>query len=844
MFLPNCPCCRAPGCRCGELPHTVTLSFSGFPDVAGNGLTRGADTNCLGFGASIAVQNVGPGDPDPSVPLPVGPVSSPVIIDPGRCYASRDWVMPTLAAFGRGRVAVFEVVMEPHPTASCGRPRWRIATISVTGGTGYTNNSLLTIVPAAGDAIATAAVARVQTIGGVPQSVTIQNRGIYYRPTTGDRDVPIITATVDGGAKLGVAIERIDGEPAEWKISYVSVLLPGTGVGNDATVTFTVGDITIESQAAVATVVADDDGRALSVTLTEGGRYYRDTDIPPRVIEPTFTFNGSPSAVVRGVVDADPNSQTFGQVIDLVMVNAGSVAGFRTFPTGNDELNGTSLVARAETSDSLITLCVSSCHGTGAALRAIGHVEPDVSASFTGLFPPLVSASLAVSVVPIAGSAPNLWQVSELEFTGGGNFPGANPGQEIFISPGNDTVMVTPATAQFNNDLEPVITNPGAFFRRARFWNGVPGPLTGVQLLNPGSNYALRGRVAPSLTATAGSGSSMGVTLEQQTDDCDVPYWEVSKITPAGSNVTDRRVVTIVRNALDKQAQTALAVVSTREEPTLTVSPPEEPETEQAATFGVTLEKTDMVIPLRATLTPGQVSPDVSPAYWSVKAIDITSPGLGYPTTTRLKIEVDSGTETKPAAALAFSNPEGEIVSVLVETGGEYFLDNLVPQSVTIVRPGIYYREDSSLPPFVATPTAVMTQILPSNGTGAVINLTVDTDTASESFGAITAATIPQGQGGTGYHMRSGARPNEFTGAVRWTVSNILLTATPQGLSASTSNSVSSITGFPGKTEAFFSMANKRSGVNCPDWFTNVLTPVTKTTAGSITAVPGGAFTP
>lgn len=821
----------------------MTLNFSGFPAVAGGGLSTVADPNCLGFGARIAVRNVGPGDPDLDVPLPRGPISSPVIVNPGRCYASRDWVMPTLAAFGNGRGAVFDVVMEPHPTGSCGRPRWRIASISVTGGTGYTNNSLLTIVPAAGDATATAAVARVQSVGGVPQSVTIQNRGIYYRPTTGDRDVPVVTATVGGGAKLGVALERIDGEPAEWKVSYVSVLLPGSGLSTGAAITFAVGDRTTQTQAAVATLVADSDGKAVAVSLNAGGKYYRDTNIPPVVIQPTFTFGGTPNAVVRGVVDDTPNSETFGQVLSLVIENAGDVLGYRNFDIGNATLNGQSRVARAETSESLITLCVSSCHGNGAALRAIGHVEPFVQASFVGLFPPLVTASLLVSIEEIPGSAPKLWQVSKLEFTGG-NFPGAIPGQQIFISPGTDTVMVTPATAQFNNDLEPVITDAGAFFRRDTFWDGVPGPLTGVQLLNPGQNYALRGRVAPSLTATAGGSSTMAVSLAQQNDACNVPFWEVDDITASGSGVTDRRVVTIVRDPLDTQAVQALAVVSTREEPTVTATPPAEPLTEQAAAFAVTLTKTEMVIPPRATLTPGQVSPDVSPAYWSVTAIDITSPGLGYPTTTRLTIEVDSGTETKPAAALAFANPKGEIVSVLVETGGEYFLDNLVPQDVTIVRPGVYYREDSSLAPYVATPTAVMTQIAPSNGTGAVINLTVDTDTASDSFGAIIAATIPQGQGGTGYHMRSGARPNSFPGEVRWTVDNIILTATPQGLSAATNNSISSDTGNPAKTDIFFSMANKRAGVNCPDWFTNALTPVTRTTAGSITAVPGGAYTP
>lgn len=760
--------------------------------------------------------------------------------------------MPTLAAFGNGRQAVFEVVMEPHPTGSCGRPRWQIASISVTGGTGYTNNSLLTIIPAAGDVTATAAVARVQAVGGVPQSVTLQNRGIYYRPTTGDRDLPIVTATVGGGAKLGVGLERIDGEPAEWRVSYVSVLFPGSGLSTGSSVTFSTGDRTTQTQAAAATLVADDDGKAVAVTLTQGGKYYRDTDLPAKVTEPTFTIPGSPAAVVRGIVDDDFDSDTFGQVIDLEIQNAGNVTGYREFEIGNATLNGQSRVAVAENSESLISFCISSCHGSGAVLLAMTPRAPALAAGLEGggQFPPGVSVPFEVTVAEIPGTAPKLWQVSKLEFVGN-LWPGGTPGQKIIIStvPGTATTTVTPATAELDNDEAPIITNPGAFFRSGGTWDGVPGPLTGVQLgaggqgtPAGGSGYALRGRVEPSLSATAGSSSPMPVSVKPKTDSCGVPFWEIDEITPSGSNVTDRRVLTIQRDALDTQAVQALAVVTTREEPTVTAEPPD-PQADSPATFAVTLTKTPMVIPPRATLTPGTVPADVLPAYWSITSIEITSPGSGYPTVTRLDIQVTDGTQTKPAAALAFANADGEIFNVVVETGGEYFLDNGVPQEVVIVRPGVYYREDSSRPPYVATPTAVMTQLPPSNGTGAVINLEVDTDTASETFGRIIRATIPQGQGGSGYHMRSGARPNA-NNEMRWFGGFGILTAASEGLTFTSNTSVSSDTGLPFKTSIFFDVANKRAGINCPDWFTNPLTPVTRTSAGSITATTGGAFTP
>jgi hypothetical protein len=753
--------------------------------------------------------------------------------------------MPTLAAFGGGRGAVFDVVMEPHPTGSCGRPRWRIASIGVAGGTGYANNSLLTILPAAGDVTVTAAVARVQTVGGVPQSVTIQNQGIYYRPTTGKRDLPIITAAVGGGAKLGVALEQLDGEPAGWKVSYVSVLLPGAGLADGAAVSFSNGDRT-EGSGAAATVVVDDNGGVVGVTITHGGEYYRDTDLPARVSEPTFTIGGSPSAVVRGLIENDPESEAFGQVIDLVIDSPGNVTGFRQFEVGNDSLNGESIVVRASTSDSLITPCISSCHGSGALLEVVGHVPPNAQAFLEGGDPvfPGVSVPFLVYFAKIAGTAPHLWGVSKLEYAGQlGGLP--EPGTKInFFTPiDGSTTTVEPAAAELGEDLEPVVTSPGKFFSTARVWDGVPGPLTGIDLRSGGSGYALRGRVAPALSAVAFGSSPMAVSVAEKVDSCGLPFWEVDEITPAGSNVTNRRVLTIQRDPLDTEAVSALAVVSTRQEPAVTATPPAEPQPDEPATFSVTLSKTAMMIPPRATLTPGVVAGDAAPACWSVASIEITNSGRGYPTVTRLNIEVSSGTQTKPAAALAFANNDGQIVEVVVETGGEFFLDNGVPQEVVIVRRGAYYREDSALPPYVATPTVTLTQIPPSDGTGAVIELKVDADPASESFGQITNATIPQGQGGTGYHMRSGPRPEAFLGdEIKWIGGPVLLRATPQGLTLESVFTVSSDTGLPSKTAIVLDMANKRAGVNCSDWFTNALTPVTRTSAGSVTAVPG--YTP
>jgi hypothetical protein len=271
------------------------------------------------------------------------------------------------------------------------------------------------------------------------------------------------------------------------------------------------------------------------------------------------------------------------------------------------------------------------------------------------------------------------------------------------------------------------------------------------------------------------------------------------------------------------------------------------PEPEEAAQFAVTLTESPMVVPPRATLFPGVSAQGVQPAYWFVSGIEITSAGRGYPTVSRLKIEVVTGTQVKPAAALAFANNDGEIESVVVETGGEYFLDEGVPQQVVVVRPGVYYREQNDLPPYVASPAVVLTQLPPSNGTEAVIQLTVEQDPTKEEFGRIIAATIPQGQGGSGYHMRSGPRqgppgtPPRYVFGCSEGDSFIVVTPTRSGLRLEMTSPTDGDTGLPVGLSG--TLANERAGDRCQDWFTNALTPRQNLTAGSVTIAQGGAFT-
>jgi hypothetical protein len=75
----------------------------------------------------------------------------------------------------------------------------------------------------------------------------------------------------------------------------------------------------------------------------------------------------------------------------------------------------------------------------------------------------------------------------------------------------------------------------------------------------------------------------------------------------------------------------------------------------------------------------------------------------------------------------------------------------LSSSGITVTNGGAYYREDASLPPYVATVTVNINQgyNTPSAGTGAVITATVEDDPQSPDFGVITGLAVQNG--GDGY---------------------------------------------------------------------------------------------
>ncbi len=163
------------------------------------------------------------------------------------------------------------------------------------------------------------------------------------------------------------------------------------------------------------------------------------------------------------------------------------------------------------------------------------------------------------------------------------------------------------------------------------------------------------------------------------------------------------------------------------------------------------------------TLTPF-VAADGSDV-WAVDSIAIDSPGTGYQEWDAVDVEVVDGIARGNCVANVDAvDSSGAIQSIAISPGlggeylkggpitevaadphGQYYGNSGVADSVEIDNGGVYYREDESLPPYVAEVSVTITQTLPSAGSGAEISATVNEDKESPDFGKIESLSIDNG---------------------------------------------------------------------------------------------------
>ena len=688
-------------------------------------------------------------------------------------------VQPTVSATAAGGTgATFGVTLAKSQDSN-GRDIWAVSKVTMTGGTGYEAGDLLTFGIAEGDTEEAAASAEI-TAGKAPP-----------------------TLTIPGNATGTVSTQPIgDGN---YSVSAVTVTSGGSGYTNGAYLTFgkAANDVVvtnatarvmvkyIEPQNAIVDVVsASGSGAVLqpvwqlvstptwlrpnikvyrlaSVTVLNGGTGYADYDS----IFISFPSGANGGVYYSAVIDTDivgANGE-----IQQVYVEDGSQGnlyrGART-----DVLESVELLGGGSYYKDLGGLAVKVTNG-GAYYRTSPTPNAVTVASGGEYYRESKTAAPCVASVSIiatgcAGSSGYGWAL---------------------LSPVIDTTAGSPT---FGTITGATVTQNSPTPQRSWWWretnqellNDTPlvlvanSPKKLVTLtLNAcyGSGAcatvnAAGERIEPTLRLYAGrvsdaegpvpcevcGGSTVTATLSSHTDDQGRPYWSVASASASGGvncfptmrarveqdspclsgimpnitlTATDGVLTAATVNdpgkfwrelAYDGQPGPIRAVQLVsggggyarygREPPSLVISGGN-------ATFAPTLSKH---------------ADDCGLDYWRIDSVAVSG-GSGYTAGQSLSIALATENDKEDEAA---------VLAVQVGEGG-------VPSGVTVTKKGRYYRENASLPPYVADVSVAVTQLPPSDGSGATFAVEVEDDTSSPSFGSVKSVKIVNG--GSGYQI-------------------------------------------------------------------------------------------
>lgn len=237
------PCCGCSACTQGQLPETLTVTFSGLADkTPGPDLISVTFSSCYGSGATAKV-TAPSGDPATDK----GPITAVSLTNGGGGYAKLGRVAPTLTVSGgSGTGATFTPTLSTSQDG-CKLDLWSLASVAASGGTGYEDGDTLTITFADGDTEAAAAQATLY-LGKSEPTITLNG-----------------TATATIG--LGVTLTPT------WVVNDVTVTNGGTGYTEGGAVTFSAGanDVTVTAAAGNARVVHDAPENAVLTIATAGG---------------------------------------------------------------------------------------------------------------------------------------------------------------------------------------------------------------------------------------------------------------------------------------------------------------------------------------------------------------------------------------------------------------------------------------------------------------------------------------------------------------------------------------------------------------------------------------------
>jgi hypothetical protein len=270
-------------------------------------------------------------------------------------------------------------------------------------------------------------------------------------------------------------------------------------------------------------------------------------------------------------------------------------------------------------------------------------------------------------------------------------------------------------------------------------------------------------RDEPVLTITPRNGSDLVVVVRTLGVSPALATWEIDEVTvnDGGSGYVDGEALTLSYADNVRVDLFSLLVARTiRSEPTLTATT----SSGDGAVFTIALSQSG------------------SPPVWSASSVTVTNPGSGYTNGATWTITASLGTRVFFGSATAAVDESGGLLSLTIDSGGEFFFDTGeidfvevqyrgvffedtgVIQSieipfgggsyyettgailaVTISSGGEYYREDDSIPALVDDVTVEVFDSAPSNGAGATFEAVIDDDPDSATFGQITGITVTSG---------------------------------------------------------------------------------------------------
>lgn len=326
MLGSNCSaCCGCATCAEGELPDTVTVAISGYNDeyVQGPDLALLSFTSNYGSGASGRVAAPS-GDPATDK----GPISVVEVSYSGSGYAVLGRVAPTLTIsgypYGSGTGATFTPTLNNTQDAN-GYDLWSLASVAVSGGTGYADFEPLTITVADGDT-----------------QVTLASAITFV-----DKSPPTLTLSGTATATIVLSGVSIFLDYPYYTVGSVTVTNGGSGYTNGQALTFSTaaGDVTLTNATATAVVISGDqlqsvtitnpgnyyhtDSGGISVVVKDGGSYYReDASATPYLATVTIAvIQSAPStgsgAVLAAIIDDDTASASFGFITGVTITNGG-----------------------------------------------------------------------------------------------------------------------------------------------------------------------------------------------------------------------------------------------------------------------------------------------------------------------------------------------------------------------------------------------------------------------------------------------------------------------------------------------------------------------------------------